>query len=279
MATDLWNAPTTFGSYSSPQQAAEAFRPFAGDIDAFRSPAEDWARLQTGMSPFWQERAPMQDLATRMLGRYYLGAPYESTAARPNPTFADYLSKYASPQPVYNWGYNPTAMASLDELRRRAREAAQASTFVGGPDAYVAAATTPEDFARRGVYASLFGQDAENQAANQLAVAQTLAMQREGGGTYRGRMGDAIRKALQGIQRHRAAQGAPRESFLDWYLGRYHPTAKQAAAQYRATGPSPEAFSGYAEPTVDDASYAYGAGTSTPLTGLEWEKWAGGGIN
>ena len=208
--------------FGSTPEAATAFQNFAaGDAAAFRTPAEDWARLQTGMRPFWQERAPMQDLATRMLGRYYLGAPYASTAARPSPTFADYLSQYSG-------SATAPAMANLETLRDRAREAAQASTFVGGPDAYVAAAQDPEQFARRGVYASLFGQDAENQAANQLAVAQTLAMQREGGGTYRGRMADAIRRGMERVQQYRVGQGAPRESFLDWYLGRYHPASTAA---------------------------------------------------
>ena len=169
----------------------------------------------------------MQDLATRMLGRYYLGAPYASTAARPSPTFADYLSQYSGSATAPD-------MATLEELRERAREAAMASTFVGGPGAYVAAAQDPTQLARRGVYASLFGQDAENQAANQLAVAQTLAMQRVDpetgapGGTYRGRMATAIRNALQRVQQHRTAQGAPRESFLQWYLGEYHPKAVEA---------------------------------------------------
>ena len=247
--TDWWDVPETFGSENwgyTPETAVEAFQPFAGGIDAFRSPAEDWARLQTGMRPFWQQRAPMQDFATRMMGRYYLGAPYEATADRPNPTFADYLSKYATPQPVYSYGYSPgPTMADLETLRERAREAAQASTFVGGPAAYVAASQDPREFARRSSYASLFGQDAENQAANQLAVAQMLAVQQEGGDPYRGTMANAIRNSLQRIQQHRGAQGAPRESFLDWYLGRYHPTATQRAAQYQATGPSPQAAEPY----------------------------------
>ena len=258
--SDLWNAPTTFGVkpeggdyFSSVERAADAFRPFAGDIAAFRSPAEDWARLQTGMRPFWQDRAPMQDLATRMMGRYYLGAPYISTEARPSPTFADYLSQYASPQPVFSYGYTPTdrpGMASLEELRSRAREAAQAGTFVGGPGAYVAASQDPTQFARRSVYASLFGQDAENQAANQLAVAQMLAMQREGGGTYRGRMANAIRNAMQRVQQHRGSQGAPRESFLQWYLDQYHPESTKAASsvlppQGEWSGAGQSDFQGY----------------------------------
>ena len=231
--TDWWDVPETFGSENwgyTPETAAAAFRPFAGGIDAFRSPAEDWARLQTGMRPFWQERAPMQDLGSRMLGRYYLGAPYEVSAEQPNPTFADFLTRYSTPgtdtlaQP---------AMQNLETLRDRARLAAQASTYPGGSGAYIAAAS-PEDFAQRSVYASLFGSDAENQQANQMAVAQMLAMQRVDpttgaqAGTYRGRMGDAIRRALQGVQQYRATQGAPRESFLDWYLQRFHPETATA---------------------------------------------------
>ena len=222
-----------YGSQPTAQAAATNFLNFAGgdDIAAFRTPAEDWARLQTGMRPFWQERAPMQDLGSRMLGRYYLGAPYEVTAAQPNPTFADFLTRYSTPgtdtlaQP---------AMQNLETLRDRARLAAQASTYPGGSGAYLAAAAPGEDFARRSVYASLFGSDAENQAANQMAVAQMLAMQRVDpttgaqAGTYRGRMGDAIRRALQGVQQYRATQGAPRESFLDWYLQRFHPETATA---------------------------------------------------
>ena len=260
---DSWSASPTFGEdatgasyFPSTEAAAQAIQPFAGSIDPFRTPAEHWATLQTGMNPFWQERAPMQDLATRMMGRYYLGAPYEAKEDRPNPTFADYLSKYAG------GGATAPAMANLEELRRRAREAAQAATFVGGPAAYVAASQDPAEFARRSSYASLFGQDAENQSANQLAVAQMLAMQQAGGDPYRGRMANAIRTALQGVQQRRTALGAPRESFLDWYLGKYHPTAKQQAAQYQATGPSPTAFSAYAEPTVDNIPSAYGAGAT-----------------
>jgi len=214
---------TDFGSFSDPEAAAAGMQGMAGDARAMRTPAEDWARLQTGMRPFWQERAPMQDLASRMLGRYYLGAPYASTAQNPSPSFADFMTRYA--------GAGAPAMADLETLRERAREAALAGTYVGGVGAYAAAAETPEQLARRGVYGSLFGQGAENQSANQLAVAQMLAMQRAGGGTYRGRMADAIRRGMERVQQHRVGQGAPRESFLDWYLGRYHPEAETPAAE------------------------------------------------
>ena len=221
-----------YGSQPTAQAAAANFLNFAGgdNIAAFRTPAEDWARLQTGMRPFWQERAPMQDLGSRMLGRYYLGAPYEVTAEQPNPTFADFLTRYSTPGTD---ALPQPAMQNLATLRDRARLAAQASMYPGGSGAYLAAAT-PEDFAQRSVYASLFGSDAENQAANQMAVAQMLAMQRVHPTTgaaldpYRGRMGDAIRRALQGVQQYRATQGAPRESFLDWYLQRFHPAATTA---------------------------------------------------
>ena len=219
-----------FGSSPDAMEAATNFLNFAGDnTAAFRTPAEDWARLQTGMRPFWQQRAPMQDLGSRMLGRYYLGAPYEVTAEQSNPTFADFLTRYGST------ATGTPAMQTLEKLRERARLAAQASVYPGGSGAYIAAAAPgdEEDFRRRSVYASLFGSDAENQAANQMAVAQMLAMQRTDPTTgaaldpYRGRMGDAIRRALQGVQQYRATQGAPRESFLDWYLQRFHPASTE----------------------------------------------------
>ena len=220
-----------YGSQPTAQAAATNFLNFADgdDIAAFRTPAEDWARLQTGMRPFWQQRAPMQDLGSRMLGRYYLGAPYEVTAEQSNPTFADFLTRYGST------ATGTPAMQTLEKLRERARLASQASVYPGGSGAYIAAAAPgdEEDFRRRSVYASLFGSDAENQAANQMAVAQMLAMQRTDPTTgaaldpYKGRMGDAIRRALQGVQQYRATQGAPRESFLDWYLQRFHPASTE----------------------------------------------------
>ena len=234
---ETWTNPNTglpFGSYASTGEALEGLRGLAGDIGAFRTPSEDWARLRAGMRPFWEERAPMSDLAGRMMGRYYLGSPYLETAQQPNISFADYLTGFAGPTPA-------RTMADLETLRERARRAGLAGITPQG--IYEAGAATPEEFAIRGRYGSLFGPAAEQQAANQLAVAQTLALQKAGGGAYRGRMADAIRNAMQRTQRHQAALGQPRGSFLDWYMGRYHPESATGqsvpATRQAATNTSP----------------------------------------
>ena len=88
--------------------------------------------------------------------------------------------------------------------------------------------TTPEEFAIRGRYGEWFGPEAQQQAQNQLAVAQTLALQKAGGGTYRGRMANAIRSALGRVQQRQVASGAPSGGFLNWYMNRYHPAANTA---------------------------------------------------
>ena len=111
-------------------------------------------------------------------------------------------------------------MADFLELRRRAQEAATAATEAPGP--YLAALDPgTQEWNRRAWLASQFGADAPGAQANQLAVANLMALRRpeaQGGGTYRGRMADAIRGAMSRLQQQRINRGAPRESFLDWYL-------------------------------------------------------------
>jgi hypothetical protein len=106
------------------------------------------------------------------------------------------------------------------ELRARALEASRAATSPVGPYLSQYTPGTPE-WNKAAWLSSQFGSEAENAMANQLSVAQTLALQRRpeaGGGTYRGRMADAIRDAMQNLYQGRINVGAPRESFLDWYL-------------------------------------------------------------
>lgn len=213
------NPFTDWGSYASPQAAAAGLQGLAGDVAAYRTPAQHWANLRAGMDPFWERRAPMADFAQRMMGRYYLGSPYLETAQQPNVSFADYLTGFAGQTPA-------RTMADLETLRERARMAGLAGVTPAG--AYEAGATTPEDFAIRGRYGEWFGPEAQQQAQNQLAVAQTLALQKAGGGTYRGRMADAIRSALGRIQQRQVASGAPSGGFLNWYMNRYHPAANTA---------------------------------------------------
>ena len=52
-----------------------------------------------------------------------------------------------------------------------------------------------------------------------MAVANLLALQRQGGGVYQGQMADAIRNAMYRLAEQRVNVGKPRETFLDWYLG------------------------------------------------------------
>ena len=98
--------------------------------EEYRTPAEDWGRFTSGMQPFWSTRAPMQDLGQRLESRYLLGAPQMAQQGYA-PTFGQFLSGYrGEPQGLYGAG-------NVDELRRRAAEAATAATTAQGP--YLAA--------------------------------------------------------------------------------------------------------------------------------------------
>lgn len=212
--------PNAFGSFADPSAALGGLQGLAGDAAAYRSPGEDWARLSAAMGPFWQQRAPMSDLASRMRGRYFLGAPYLEQTTPGNISFADYLTGFT--------GQQPRTMADLATLRERARLAGLAGVTTAG--AYESGAATPEEFAIRGRYGGMFGPDADRQAENQLEIAQLLALQKggPGGGVYRGQLGNAIRRAMERVQRYQSAVTGKPGGFLDWYMGRYHPAATAA---------------------------------------------------
>jgi len=202
-----------------------------GGMDLFRTPAEDWARLQANMSPFWSARAPMQDFASRALGRYYLQAPNIAPGEQ-TPTFADFMGRYVGGEAG---GYE---RADMETLLERAREAAMAARDTGW-------ATRTDDAIeanRRRQIAETFGPEAQNQVANNLAVAQMFGVQLPGGGAQMGRSGDAIRRAIQREQQRYFALGGDRGSFLDYYLGKYHPAAAAnlaAVAQQSILNPVP----------------------------------------
>jgi hypothetical protein len=204
------------------------------DASTFRTPEEDWSALVSRMDPFWSVRAPAQDLGQRLRARYLLAAPYmaESMAGTEalEPTFARYLQDYGPARGGTIPGYAAGSGAASDDpyaglmadLRARARAAADAA--ITDPGVY-AAGVTPgtAEFNRRAWLASQFGPGGEQSQANQLAVAQMLALQRRGPegqtGAYTGAMGQAIRNALARLQEYRGTTlGKPRESFLDWYL-------------------------------------------------------------
>jgi hypothetical protein len=194
-------------------------------IDEYRTPGEDWQRFTSNQNPFWSTRAPMQDIGSNLQARYLLGAP-DMTAAGRSPTFANFLADYkenaypsrrfASDSPDYR-------AQTYDDIRNRAQQAATASVMA--PGAYLSgAAPGTADWDRRAWLSQQFGSDAANAQQNQLAVANLLALQNrgklatEGPEIYRGQMANAVRNSMERLQQHRTNQGAPRESFLQWYL-------------------------------------------------------------
>ena len=199
------------------------------DMEAYRTPDQDWRRFMRQVQPFWQTRVPMADLGQRLQARYLLGAPAMAQQGALQPSFSQFLQDYPggigaggiptpASAPLYSAVYNTDPAGELAMLRARAQQAANAATMA--PGAYLSGVTpgTPE-FNRRAWYASQFGSDAENAAANQLAVANLLATRRPGGaGAYTGQMGDAIRRAMTNLYYQRGDAGQPQENFLNWYL-------------------------------------------------------------
>jgi hypothetical protein len=189
-----------------------------------RTPREDWERFAADLPGDPRYRRGWASMMPRLEGRYMLAQPFMGTApegedvtATPYGTsFAQFLSDFQPPIPT---GYNDSYYApsyrahSLAALQQRARQASaaamasevEATQFGGSP--------------QMTAYYGMFGQPAESAYANQMAVAQMLARQRQGGGQYRGRLGDAIGRAVASMARGRQAVGAPKTSFLDWYLG------------------------------------------------------------
>ena len=191
------------------------------DYWAARDPGEDWERFKADLPADPRYLRGWESMAPRLAGRYLLAQPYMGTApegvgvsATPYGTsFAQFLSDVRPSVDDVPWNpsYRAQGLAALQQRARQAAAAAMASevesTQFGG---------SPEMTAYYGV----FGQPAGAAAyENQMAVAQMLARQRQGGGVYRGRLGAAIGRAVASMARGRQAVGAPKTSFLDWYLG------------------------------------------------------------
>ena len=217
------NDPTT-GVFTRPS--------WMEDMEAYRTPQQEWSRFMRQVQPFWQTRVPMADLGQRLQARYMLGAPDMAQQGALQPSFSQFLQDYPSgfgaggaptpaSAPLYSAGYDTDPAGELAILRARAQQAANAATMA--PGAYLSGVTpgTPE-FNRRAWYASQFGSDAgESAGANQLAVANLLATRRPAGagtGAYTGQMGDAIRRAMTNLYYQRGDAGQPQENFLNWYL-------------------------------------------------------------
>ena len=215
-------------------------RPAAlGTLEDYRTPGEDWSRFMSQAQPFWSTRAPMADIGQRLRARYLLAAPGMAEQAGVSPSFGQFLSDYpgrfrdtptfeayGAGAPIATGGAPRTPAEELAELRLRAGQAAEAATTA--PGAYMAGTSEtidPVEFRRRAWLSQQFGADAGAQAAmeNQMRVANLLALQRQGGGAYRGRMADAIRNAMSNLYQQRLNVGAPRENFLQWYLDQTAP--------------------------------------------------------
>ena len=223
--------------YGAFTDIAEENRPsWLPSIDAYRTPDEDWRMLTSQAQPFWQTRAPLEDLGERLRARYLLSAPEMATLQNVSPTFSQYLQdypgSYTGATPAYMTRAT-TANTPLAELQNRARAAARAS--VTAPGVYLAetppgapGSAAQQEFNRRAWLSAQFAGTGSEQAQNRMRVANLLALQRSpeaGGGAYTGQMASAIRNAMQNLYQQRLNAGAPRESFLDWYVSRVAPQA------------------------------------------------------
>ena len=187
------------------------------------TPGQEWAKIVGRQDPFWEARAPMQQLGQRLQGRYLLGAPRMGEQAwSVEPTFEDYVGSFIGGLGAGQEGGMPWRANTYEDLLSRARTAAAATRT---PMGEYMAGFTPEtaDWREAAWYGTMFNPIEAGQkeaAANQLAAATLLAQQRQGAGAptaYGGAMGRAIANALEEQQRYRQDIGQPAGSFLDWY--------------------------------------------------------------
>ena len=193
------------------------------DYLAARTPEMDWANLMADLpaDPRWGYG--LSSLKNRMMGRYALAEPYigqgHGTVGQPgyiapevdpDTSFARYMSDI---------GGGPSYGVDYGGLRARAGRAAEAArTSISGAGAF---ANDPIMMQ----YYGTFGPTAEGAYDRQRAVATMLAQQRgQGLKAYRGRMGEAIQRAMSSIAAARLAAGAPESDFLSWYLAQTEPT-------------------------------------------------------
>ena len=191
--------------------------------EEFRRPQETWNAFMSTQAPFWQRRAPLEDLGARLRGRYLLAAPYMAEQPGTPVSFTEYLRGY--PGAATAGGAAPGYYASQAQLADRARAAAASASMA--PGAYLSQFTPETDEWNRAAWmAAQFNPlDNESQAMqNQLRVANTLALQRgQGQNPMTGMMAAAIRAAMARVQQQRLNQGAAQGSFLNWYMGQTQP--------------------------------------------------------
>ena len=113
------------------------------DMEAYRTPQQDWSRFMRQVQPFWQTRVPMADLGQRLQARYLLGAPAMAQQGALQPSFSQFLQDSPggigaggiptpASAPLYSAGYDATPAQELAALRSRAALAAEAATTAPG---------------------------------------------------------------------------------------------------------------------------------------------------
>lgn len=213
-----------------------------GTGQEYLTPTEEFQQFRTGISPYWRQRAPMEDVGQRMRARYALARPYMgqivSSGAEGGfrgPSFLDYLA-----DPTGEMGITGRA-TNIENLRARAQEASNIATLT--PAEFTSQyAPGGGDFNRAAWYRMQFGGEGGRQSMQDVAT--MLALQRPGPttyspegavnprtwqGAYRGRMANAIRSAMQEMYQGRVAGGADPEDFLSWYLGQTKPATTTQA--------------------------------------------------
>lgn len=194
----------------------------------FATPSRQFTQFTAGMDPFWGSRAPLTGLGQNLQARYMLASPMMGQRMQ-SPTFSNYLRDYtgdAFRRPTYRQA--PVGRLSDKyyrpwDLRGRAEMASLAATEE--PGQFLSRFRSPywQDVSRQ--YSSTFGRDNPNAIANQMAVANMLALQRpeSEGGEYTGALANAITGTLGNIYQRRANIGKRPESFLSWYLEQSKP--------------------------------------------------------
>lgn len=228
--TPSWKTASGFADVPTASIGGQALPEYI----AARTPEEDWQNLLADLpaDPRWQRG--LQPIETRLLGRYALAEPYigqgYGVAGQPG-----YIAPEVDPDTSFarfmgDIGGAPSYGVDYAGLRARAKLAAQAArTPVSGVAAFANNPIMQQ-------YYGTFGPTVEDAYNQQFNVAAMLAQQRPGGGAYRGRMGDAIRRAIGQMSRARQAAGAPQTDFLNWYLQMTEPQTVAAQTASADTG-------------------------------------------
>ena len=181
-----------------------------GDLAGYRTPDMDWQNLMRNVGRTWSSRVPLQDLRSQLETRYQL----EQT---PGQTFSGFLG---SKLPAGGGGYASRMYLSPEALRDRAAEAVRFGGMSEDEFGAYQMQVVPEseEWLRRASLRDYFDPASQTGRANQMGVANLLALQRGGGGQYQGRMAGAIQDAIQAMAASRFGQGYDPGSFLNWYL-------------------------------------------------------------